>query len=197
MGPAVHMAELKPPLSGVHFRTPPEYIPLQHPFLHWEFEEHIAQSPSDPAPVGGEGGGGVGVGPAVHMAELKPPLSGVHFRTPPEYMPLQHPFLHWEFEEHIAQSPSVWSHRSWTDASRPAVGMSAFSTKTAPTSSPTSLPRRKVESCSCPWTECHTEANAMKTTPSFIFSLLNDANEDFMHRKTREGFYEGAEGRAI
>ena len=45
---AVQMLGLKtPPLSGVHFITPPEYIPLQHPFLHWEFLEHCSQSPSD------------------------------------------------------------------------------------------------------------------------------------------------------
>ena len=32
---------------------------------------------------------------AVQMEGLKtPPLSGVHLSTPPEYMPLQHPFLH-------------------------------------------------------------------------------------------------------
>jgi hypothetical protein len=26
---------------------------LQHPFLHWEFEEHSSQSPSDPSVGGG------------------------------------------------------------------------------------------------------------------------------------------------
>jgi hypothetical protein len=107
---AVQMEGLKtPPLSGVHLSTPPEYLPLQHPFLHWEFLEHCAQSPSDPVVGGvGVGGGGAGVGPdpAMQMLGLKPPLSGVHLSTPPEYMPLQHPFLHWEFEEHCAQSPS-------------------------------------------------------------------------------------------
>ena len=74
--------------------------------------EHCAQSPSDPV-VGGVGDGGVGVGgvgvgpdPAVQMEGLKPPLRGVHFSTPPEYVPLQHPFMHWEFEVHFTQSPS-------------------------------------------------------------------------------------------
>ena len=59
---AVQMEGLKtPPLSGVHLSTPPEYMPLQHPFLHWEFLEHCAQSPSDPVVVvGGVGVGGVG-----------------------------------------------------------------------------------------------------------------------------------------
>jgi hypothetical protein len=108
---AVQMEGLKtPPLSGVHLSTPPEYMPLQHPFLHWEFLEHCTQSPSDPV-VGGVGVGGVGAGggpvPAMQMLGLKPPLSGVHFSTPPEYILLQHPFLHWEFEEHCTQSPSV------------------------------------------------------------------------------------------
>ena len=86
-----------PPLSGVHLNAPPEYIPLQHPFLHWEFLEHSAQSPSVPDDPD----------VAVHTLGLKPPLRGVHLFTPPEYIPLQHPFLHWEFEEHCAQSPSV------------------------------------------------------------------------------------------
>ena len=59
---AVQMEGMKtPPLSGVHLNTPPEYMPLQHPFLHWEFLEHCAQSPSDPVVVvGGVGDGGVG-----------------------------------------------------------------------------------------------------------------------------------------
>jgi len=57
---AVQMWGMKtPPLSGVHLNTPPEYMPLQHPFLHWKFLEHCAQSPSDPV-VGGVGVGGVG-----------------------------------------------------------------------------------------------------------------------------------------
>jgi len=105
---AMQMEGLKtPPLSGVHLSTPPEYMPLQHPFLHWEFLEHCAQSPSDPVVGGvGVGAGGVPV-PAMQMLGLKPPLRGVHLFTPPEYTPLQHPFLHWEFEEHCAQSPSV------------------------------------------------------------------------------------------
>jgi hypothetical protein len=95
---AVQMEGLKPPpLSGVHLNAPPEYIPLQHPFLHWEFLEHSAQSPSVPDDPD----------VAVHTLGLKPPLRGVHLFTPPEYIPLQHPFLHWEFEEHCAQSPSV------------------------------------------------------------------------------------------
>ena len=50
---AVQIVELKPPLSGVHFSSAPEYMLLQHPFLHWEFEEHKTQSPSDPS-VGGD-----------------------------------------------------------------------------------------------------------------------------------------------
>ncbi len=59
---AVQMEGLKPPpLSGVHLRTPPEYMPLQHPFLHWEFLEHCTQSPSVPVEVvGGVDAGGVG-----------------------------------------------------------------------------------------------------------------------------------------
>jgi hypothetical protein len=69
--------------------------------MHWEFEEHCTQSPREPL----VGGVGVGTDPAVQIAELKPPLSGVHFSTPPEYIPLQHPFMHWEFEEHCTQSP--------------------------------------------------------------------------------------------
>jgi len=48
VGPAMQMLGLNPPLSGVHLSTPLEYIPLQHPFMHWEFEEHCSQSPSDP-----------------------------------------------------------------------------------------------------------------------------------------------------
>jgi len=48
VGPAMQMLGLNPPLSGVHLSTPSEYIPLQHPFMHWEFEEHCSQSPSDP-----------------------------------------------------------------------------------------------------------------------------------------------------
>ena len=53
------MEGLKLPLSGVHFSTPLEYIPLQHPFMHWEFEEHCTQSPREPV-VGGVGDGGFG-----------------------------------------------------------------------------------------------------------------------------------------
>ncbi len=54
--------------------------------------------------VGGVGDGGVG--PAMQMLGLNPPLSGVHLSTPSEYIPLQLPFMHWEFEEHCSQSPS-------------------------------------------------------------------------------------------
>jgi len=46
------MLGLKPPESGVH---------LQHPFMHWEFEEHCSQSPSVPG-FGGVSAGGLGVG---------------------------------------------------------------------------------------------------------------------------------------
>jgi hypothetical protein len=56
------MEGLKPPVSGVHFNTPLEYFPEQHPFLHWELLEHRTQSPSVPPLVGGVGVGGVGVG---------------------------------------------------------------------------------------------------------------------------------------
>ena len=69
--PAVQIEGLKPPLRGVHFRTPTEYIPLQHPFRHWEFEEHCNQSPSDPVVVGAGAEGGVGVGPEQLLIILK------------------------------------------------------------------------------------------------------------------------------
>ena len=77
VGPAMQMLGLNPPLSGVHLSTPSEYIPLQHPFMHWEFDEHCSQSPSDPVVgevgvvgmvgvVGVVGGGDGGVGALVH-----------------------------------------------------------------------------------------------------------------------------------
>ena len=58
---AVQMGGLKPPLIGVHLSPTPEYMPLQHPFMNWEFEGHCAQSPSDPDV------GGMGVDPPEHL----------------------------------------------------------------------------------------------------------------------------------
>jgi hypothetical protein len=69
---AIQMSGLKPPLSGVHLSTLSEYLPLQHPFMHCEFEEHTSQSPSDPV-VGGLGGGVVGVGGLVVGGVIVPP----------------------------------------------------------------------------------------------------------------------------
>ena len=90
---AIHTSGLKPPLRGVHLSTLLEYMPLQHPFMHCEFEEHNSQSLSDPV-VGGVTGGGVGVvglvvtgvvgAPAEHPAVFLTSPSTVSLHAPAE-----------------------------------------------------------------------------------------------------------------
>ena len=45
------MSDLYPPVRGVHFKTPLEYLLLQHPFWHWLLPEQAVHSPRTAVPV--------------------------------------------------------------------------------------------------------------------------------------------------
>ena len=92
---------LNPP-TGVHLRTPSEYLPLQHWLLHCLLLLHCCHSPSLEVEVEVEV---VEVDDPTQPSEGLNPPTGVHLRTPSEYLLLQHWFLHWVLSVHFSHSP--------------------------------------------------------------------------------------------